>query len=269
VNIADLALPERPSQPRTSGLTVLIDNGVPTHYFEDVIASAGQYVDFVKFGWGTALVTGDLDRKIASLRAQGVRFFFGGTLFEKYHSQGKVDAYHALCMAHGCRMVEISDGTVALTPREKAGFIRRFAREFTVLSEVGYKDSEKSQNLHPARWIEFMRADLESGATYVLTEARESGTSGICRPDGTLRYGLIEEILASDLPVESIIFEAPNKSLQTYFIKRLGPNVNLANVSFADPIALETLRLGLRADTLLDVGMRDVVGMERRSSLDA
>jgi phosphosulfolactate synthase len=253
MNIAELALPERPAKPRATGLTVLIDNGVPTHYFEDVIASAGHYIDFVKFGWGTALVTDDLDRKIEGLRARSVEYFFGGTLFEKYYSQGKVEAYYALCMAHGCKTVEISDGAVALTPAEKARYIRRFAREFTVLSEVGYKDSEKSQNLHPARWIEFMRADLESGAQYVLTEARESGTSGICRPDGTLRFGLIEEILASDLPAEAIIFEAPNKALQTYFIKRLGPNVNLANISFADPIALETLRLGLRSDTLLDV----------------
>jgi phosphosulfolactate synthase len=254
MHIAELTLPERPAEPRSTGLTVLIDNGLPTRYFEDVICSARHYVDWVKFGWGTALITDDIDRKIACLRTYGVEYFFGGTLFEKYYSQGKVEAYYALCMAHGCKLVEISDGTVALTPTDKARFIRQFAREFVVLSEVGYKDSERSENLHPARWIEFMRADLANGARYVLTEARESGTSGICRPDGTLRFGLVEEMLASDLPVASIIFEAPTRALQTYFIKRLGPNVNLANISFADPIALETLRLGLRSDTLLALG---------------
>jgi phosphosulfolactate synthase len=252
--VAVLKLPYRPQKPRSTGLTILIDNGLPTHYFADVVASASHYIDFVKFGWGTALVTEHLDRKMETLRAHQVDYFFGGTLFEKYFSQGKVDAYYALCMANGCRVVEISNGTVELSDAEKTRFVRDFAREFTVLSEVGYKDSERSQNLHPARWIEYLRADLESGARYVLTESRESGTSGICRPDGTLRFGLIEEILASDLDPNRIVFEAPNKTLQTYFIKRLGSNVNLANISFADPIALETLRLGLRADTLLAVG---------------
>lgn len=253
MQIAELMLPERAARPRTIGLTILIDNGLPTQYFEDVIASANRYVDLVKFGWGTAVVTDQLDRKIETLRRHAVDYFFGGTLFEKFYSQGKVEAFHAFCMAYSCRVVEISNGTVALTNPEKTEFVRQFARDFTVLSEVGYKDSEKSQNLHPARWIEYMRADLESGARYVLAEARESGTSGICRPDGTLRYGLIEEIAQSDLSTDAIIFEAPTKSLQSYFIRRLGANVNLANIAFSDPIALETLRLGLRSDTLLQV----------------
>jgi len=250
----ELTLPERTEKPRATGLTVLIDSGLPTGHFEDVVDSASRFIDLVKFGWGTALVTDQLERKTACLRRHGVDFFFGGTLFEKFYSQRKVDAYHALCMAHGCRMVEISNGTVALAEAEKGRFIRDFARDFTVLSEVGYKDSEKSQNLHPARWIEYMRADLAAGARYVITEARESGTSGICRADGEVRYGLIEEILASPVDSEDIIFEAPNKSLQTYFIKRVGTNVNLANIALQDAIPLETLRLGLRSDTLLLVG---------------
>ncbi len=253
MQITGLRLPDRTTKPRTAGLTALIDNGAPTHYFEDVIASASSYIDFVKFGWGTSLVTAQLERKIECLREHGIEFFFGGTLFEKYYSQGKVDAYYALCLARGCRVVEISNGTVPMENREKAEFVRQFAREFVVVAEVGYKDSDKSQNLHPARWIEYMREDLASGARYVLTEARESGTSGICRPDGTLRYGLIEEMLASDLDTDRVMFEAPNKALQTYFIKRVGPNVNLANIAFADPIGVETLRLGLRSDTLLEL----------------
>ena len=247
----NLSLPPRTRKPRASGLTVVIDNGAPTGYFEDVVSSASDHIDMIKFGWGTALVTADLEQKIACLRAHEVEYFFGGTLFEKYYSQGKVDAFHDLCMRHGCRVVEISDGTIELSKSEKGRCISRFARDFTVLSEVGYKDSERSEHLHPARWIEYMRADLEHGARYVITEARESGTSGICRPDGALRFGLIEEILASDVRADRIIFEAPNKSLQTYFIKRVGPDVNLANIALSDPIALETLRLGLRGDTLL------------------
>jgi phosphosulfolactate synthase len=247
----ELALPARAQKPRTSGLTVVIDNGAPTRYFEDVIASASDQIDMVKFGWGTALVTADLEQKIACLRAHDVEYFFGGTLFEKYFSQGKVDAYHDLCARHGCRVVEISDGTIEMAKGEKGRCISQFARDFTVLSEVGYKDSDRSQHLHPARWIEYMRDDLEHGARYVITEARESGTSGVCRPDGSLRFGLIEEILSSDVRPDRIIFEAPNKSLQSYFIKRVGPDVNLANIALHDPIALETLRLGLRGDTLL------------------
>lgn len=244
-----LTLPARTRKPRTRGLTLLIDNGLPTRYFTDVLASAEPYIDAVKFGWGTALVTTDLETKIAALQAHNVAFFFGGTLFEKYYSQRRVDAYFRFCQEHGCQYVEISDGTVIIDPHEKATYIRQFARDFTVISEVGYKDSERSQHLHPARWIEYLKADLDAGARYVVSEARESGTSGICRPDGTVRYGLIEEIVASSLPSEALVFEAPTKALQTYFITLLGPNVNLANVSFADPIGLETLRLGLRSDT--------------------
>ena len=254
MNIAGLMLPERTEKPRARGLTIVLDNGVPLRYFEDMLASTSRFIDLVKFGWGTALVTDQLDAKIACLRRHGVDFFFGGTLFEKFYSQGKVDSYHALCMAHGCHAVEISDGTIALSRAEKARYIAQFAREFTVLSEVGYKDSERSQRLPPARWIEYLREDLAAGASKVITEARESGTSGICRPDGEVRFGLIEEILGSPVETEDIIFEAPNKALQTYFIKRVGTNVNLANIALQDAIPLETLRLGLRSDTLLLVG---------------
>jgi len=254
MNIAGLMLPERTEKPRLRGLTIVLDNGVPAAYFEDMIASTHRFVDLVKFGWGTALVTDQLDRKIASLRRLGVDFFFGGTLFEKFYSQRKVDAFRDLCLRHGCRYVEISNGTVNLTNHDKTRFIADFAREFSVLSEVGFKDSERSQQLPPARWIEYIQEDLAAGAVKVITEARESGTSGICRPDGEVRYGLIEEILGSAIEADDIIFEAPNKGLQIYFIKRLGANVNLANIALQDAIPLETLRLGLRSDTLLLVG---------------
>jgi phosphosulfolactate synthase len=254
MDIAGLRLPERTEKPRLRGLTVVLDNGVPPSYFEDMIAGASRFIDLVKFGWGTALVTDQLDRKIASLRRRGIDFFFGGTLFEKFYSQRKVDAYRDFCLRHGCRYIEISNGTVSLTNHDKARFITDFAREFSVLSEVGYKDSEKSEQLPPTRWIEYIQEDLAAGAVKVITEARESGTSGICRPDGAVRYGLIEEILGSAIEADDLIFEAPNKALQTYFVKRLGANVNLANIAPQDAIPLETLRLGLRSDTLLLVG---------------
>lgn len=250
MNTEALTLPARQAKPRETGLTILIDNGVPTRYFTDVMESMRDTVDFVKFGWGTSVVTKDLERKIESVKENGIGFFFGGTLFEKFYVQGKVDDYYRYLRKYDCRHVEISNGTVQLTNREKAGFIRDFAPEFTVLSEVGYKDSEKSINLHPARWVEFIREDIEAGAWKIITEARESGNSGICRSNGELRFGLMEEIFEAVTP-EQIVFEAPNKTLQTYFIQKIGPHVNLANVPFGDAIPLETLRLGLRSDTLL------------------
>lgn len=246
-----LMLPERAAKPRAEGLTVLIDPGLPTHYFQDVIESAAPLIDLVKFGWGTSIITPHLDAKIACLRKHGVEYFFGGTLFEKFYRQRRLGAYFDYCRQHGCRYVEISNGTIDLTNEDKARIIADFAGEFHVLSEVGYKDSEQSQLLSPAMWLTYIRQDLAAGATGVLLEARESGTSGICRPDGTLRYGLIEEIAESGVDLASLIFEAPNKALQTIFIRRLGSDVNLGNVAFADVIALETLRLGLRSDTLL------------------
>lgn len=249
MNTSALALPERPHKPRARGLTIIIDNGVPPHYFEDVIEGASQIIDVVKFGWGTSVVTDALDRKIACLRAHGIAYYFGGTLFEKFLSQGQTDAYIAYCRRYGCEHVEISNGTIALSNHEKAAHIARFAREFHVFSEVGYKDSQRSLNLHPGQWIEYIREDMAAGAERVITEARESGTSGIFRADGEVRYGLIEQMLDSGLDVDRLIFEAPRKDQQTYFIRRLGANVNLANVAPADVIGLETLRLGLRADT--------------------
>lgn len=245
-----LDLPIRDEKPRQSGLTVLIDGGDPVRHFEDVMESSAEFVDFVKFGWGTSVVTSQLERKIECLQKHNIGFFFGGTLFEKFYSQGKVEDYKAYCRTYGCTHVEISNGTVELSNTEKARYIEEFAADFTVFSEVGYKDSDRSLNLHPARWIQFMREDLNAGAVKVITEARESGTSGICRADGEVRYGLIEEILDSDIPTANIIFEAPNKELQNFFIHKVGSNVNLANVPLHDVIPLETLRLGLRSDTL-------------------
>jgi len=249
MNYDGLMLPVRYEKPRTEGMTILIDNGVPLNYFKDTIMSAASFIDFVKFGWGTSLVSGHLLEKINCLKDANVDFFFGGTLFEKFVSQGRVDDYYEYCRRFGCQYVEISNGTLPLSNYEKSLFISQFAREFTVLSEVGSKDSDKSMKEDPKMWLDYIQEDLESGAFKVITEARESGTSGICDENGKIRTDMIDVIIHSGLDTKSLIFEAPNKKMQTYFISELGSNVNLANIPFSDALALETLRLGLRSDT--------------------
>ncbi|TDD80588.1 phosphosulfolactate synthase [Actinomadura rubrisoli] len=247
-----LALPRRTAKPRSRGLTMVIDNGLPTAQFTDFLSSFAEYVDLVKFGWGTALVTPDLPRKIEVLAAHATPFMFGGTLFEKYIVQDRFESYRDLCRRHGCRTVEVSNGTIDLDDLAKGGYIAKLADDFEVVAEVGFKDHPRSELLSPSQWVHSIGSDLAAGASRVILEARESGSSGICRPNGELRYGLIEDILRSDLDVNRLIFEAPTKRLQTHFIKRVGAEVNLGNIAFSGVIALETLRLGLRADTLLD-----------------
>jgi phosphosulfolactate synthase len=245
-----LSLPERTEKPRRTGLTIVIDRGLPTAYFQDIIRSYGHLIDFVKLGWGTALITADLQEKLRFAHSHAVPVFFGGTFFEKAFLQGELDAYMRLCRDLNMKYVEISNGSVDLSNHEKARYISHFAAEFIVLSEVGYKDQERSRELAPKSWIEFIKQDLQAGAVKVITEARESGKSGICRENGELRYGLINEILNSGISADDLIFEAPNKDLQVYFIRKLGANVNFANIAPDDVISLETLRLGLRSDTL-------------------
>ena len=245
-----LELPDRASKPRSSGLTMMVDGGLPTRHFRDVVQSGAEFLDFVKFGWGTALVTKDLAEKIAVLQESGVSFYFGGTLFEKFVLQDRLDDFRALCHEHSCHFVEVSNGTIDLTNSEKAGYIRKLSGEFDVISEVGFKDAERSENLPPSRWIECIQEDLDAGASLVTLESRESGRSGICRPNGELRFGLIEELLASGLRHEGLLFEAPSTELQCYFVKRVGPDVNLGNVAASAVLGLETIRLGLRSDTL-------------------
>jgi phosphosulfolactate synthase len=248
----DLTVPAREVKPRTHGLTMMIDPGLPTGQFADVLASYGEQIDYVKFGWCTGLVSPHIDAKIAAARSAGVEFYFGGTLFERYLAENRVDEWAKLCHDAGATTVEISNGVLPLTNSEKARHIERFAAEFTVISEVGYKDPTRSETLSPVRWIEYIRQDLAAGAALVIAEARESGRSGICRPNGELRYGLIEEISDAGLDLNRVMFEAPTKDLQVYLLRRLGPNTNLGNIHAEDVIGLETLRLGLRADTMSD-----------------
>jgi phosphosulfolactate synthase len=228
---------------------MMIDSGLPTAYFADVVASHGELIDLVKFGWGTALVTATLEAKISVLREHDVDFYFGGTLFEKHVRQDRFDEFRALCHAFSCPFVEVSNGTIDLPNVEKAAYIRKLSDEFSVLSEVGFKDPGRSEQLEAAQWLEYVQEDLAAGASFVITESRESGRSGTCRPDGQLRVDLIDELLGAVGP-EVLLFEAPTTVLQTHFVRRVGPDVNLGNVAPSDVVALETLRLGLRADTL-------------------
>jgi len=250
MNTTTLRLPHRPEKPRRTGLTMVIDGGIPLGQFTDIVGSTAEYIDLVKFGWGTAVVTGNINTKISVLREHQVKFYFGGTLFEKYVLQGQFEDFRKFCLDHDCRHVEVSNGTIPLCNSEKASYIRKLAKEFTVISEVGFKDPLRSGELPPDMWIQCIREDLEAGSSLVTLEARESGRSGICQPDGTLRSGLIEYMLASGIDEDSLLFEAPTTSLQAHFISRLGPNVNLGNIPAQGVLGLETLRLGLRADTL-------------------
>jgi phosphosulfolactate synthase len=245
-----LTLPARTPKPRESGLTMVIDGGTPLGLFTDLIALGAEYIDYVKFGWGTSIVTNCLREKIAVLDSNGIGYYFGGTLFEKFVVQGRFEDYRRLCEEYACRHVEVSNGTIEMSNSEKAGYIRKLAGDFTVVSEVGFKDSDRSEMLPPSAWVACIKEDLDAGASIVTLEARESGSSGICRPDGELRYGLLEDVLSAGIGVDNLLIEAPNTQLQTHMIMRIGPNVNLGNVPAQGVIGLETLRLGLRSDTL-------------------
>lgn len=242
-----LTLPGRPPKPRQTGLTHVIDKGLSIAQVAALLDSAADYIDIVKLGWGTAYVTRNLTEKLAVYRAAGIPVVLGGTMWEISQHQGKLDEWRHWVAALGLTHVEISDGTITIDHGQKLDVIAKLAQEFTVLSEVGSKDAEKI--IAPYRWVELITAELEAGAWKVITEARETGTAGIFRGTGELRMGLIDEIVHKIEPGR-LLFEAPQKSQQTIFIRKFGPNVNLGNIPPDEVIPLETLRLGLRADTL-------------------
>ena len=233
---------------RDGGLTHVLDKGLGPRAWEDVLETAGQYIDIVKLGWGTAWVTGNLERKLEVLRGKPV--VIGGTFFEVVYARDKLDEYKRWLRKHGITHVEISDGTVEIPRERKLELIADFARDFTVLSEVGSKDSDVV--FAPYQWVEWINEELAAGAWKVITEGREGGTAGIYRSDGDMRTGLLDEI-AHGVAIENVLFEAPTKSSQAWFVKHFGPNVNLGNIPPDEVIPLETLRLGLRGDTLKEV----------------
>src|SRR3954464_7015874 len=230
------------------GLTHVLDKGLGPRAWEDVLEVAGDHISIVKLGWGTAAVTANLDRKLDVLRGKPV--VIGGTYFEVVYAKDRLDDYKQWLRELGLTHVEISDGTIEIPRDRKLELIADFARDFTVLSEVGSKDAEV--NIAPYLWAQWMQEELDAGAWRVIAEGREGGTAGIYRPSGELRTGLVDEIEHS-VPFESLIWEAPTKESQAWFIKHFGTNVNLGNIPPDEVIALETLRLGLRGDTMKEV----------------
>lgn len=231
---------------------MVIDPGLPTGAFTDIVHSHGELVDLVKLGWGTALVTRDLDAKLEVLRAAGLDHYFGGTLFEHYLWSGRLGEFVELLRTHRMTHVEVSNGTIPLDQHDKAGYVRLLSSEFTVISEVGFKQADRSDRLTPSDWVEAIQEDLDAGAALVTTETRESGKCGIARADGTLKTDVLGAILKVVDPAR-LLFEAPTKNLQVELIKAMGPDVNLGNIPTSEIVGVETLRLGLRSDTLMDV----------------
>jgi phosphosulfolactate synthase len=239
-------------EPRAAGLTHVIDKGLGPRAWEDVLETSGPYIDVVKLGWGTAYVTPNLRAKLEVLREKPV--VIGGTFFEVVYAKGKIDEYKRWVSDLGLTHVEISDGTVEIPREEKLELIADLARDFTVLSEVGSKDSSVEYSADD--WKTWLREELDAGAWKVITEAREGGTAGIFDSSGGMRTELIAEI-AEAVGAADVIFEAPTKASQAWFVKALGPEVNLGNIPPDEVIPLETLRLGLRGDTLKEVLLGD------------
>ena len=237
---------------RDGGLTHVLDKGLGPRGWEDVLETSGDYIDIVKLGWGTSYVTKNLARKLEVL--SGKRVVIGGTFFEVVYAKGKLDEYKRWLASLGLDHVEISDGTIEIPRERKLELIADFARDFTVLSEVGSKDSEVV--FAPYEWVEWIKAEKDAGAWKVITEAREGGTAGIFRPSGEMRTGLVDEI-AHSIDFHDLVWEAPTKASQAWFIRHFGPSVNLGNIPPDEVIPLETLRLGLRGDTLKEVLLGD------------
>ncbi len=239
-------LPERVQKPRNSGLTMVMDKGLSLRQVEDFIEVGGDYTDLVKLGWATSYVTPNLDKKLALYREANIPVYLGGTLFEAMIVRGQFDDYCRILDKYKLEYAEVSDGSIEIEHDLKCDYINRLSKLVTVISEVGSKDVQKI--FAPYKWIKLMNAEIEAGAWKVIAEARESGNVGIYRDSGEVRQGLVDEIL-TQIPEETIIWEAPQKAQQVWFIKLIGTNVNIGNIAPADVIPLETLRLGIRSDT--------------------
>src|SRR5450755_536321 len=244
-----LDLPDRAAKPRQVGITHVLDRGLSVADVDGLIEVAGEFVDLVKLGWGTAVATGNLQPKLARYRDHGIPVVLGGTLTELAIAQNRLDRLILWLHELGLGYIEISDGTITLEHERKLELIERLSGEFIVLSEVGSKDDTRI--MAPFRWVEQIETELAAGAWKVIAEARESGTVGIFRHDGEVRMGLIDEIAHAVAP-DKILFEAPRKDQQVWFVRRFGPDVNLGNIAPQEVLSLETIRLGLRSDTAVD-----------------
>ncbi len=242
-------IPHRTTTPRNSGLTMMMDKGLSWQQAENFVDCCAHLTDLVKLGFGTSYITKDLERKIEIYHKAGMKVYLGGTLFEAFIIRGMFDEYRDLLNKLDLKTVEVSDGSIELDHDLKCKYISELSKDFTVLSEVGSK--EEGILISPSKWINMMSSELEAGAWKVIAEARESGNVGIYRPNGTAHVALVNKIIAK-IPSESILWEAPKKPQQVWFIKQFGTNVNLGNIGHDEVIPLETLRIGLRGDTFHD-----------------
>ncbi|MDX9846137.1 MAG: phosphosulfolactate synthase [Tenuifilaceae bacterium] len=239
-------IPERDVKPRSKGLTMVMDKGLSFRELEDMVSVSGEYIDFVKFGFGTALVTPNIKEKVTFLKTKGIKPYLGGTLFEAYVARGIFDEYRKLIDSLGLDMAEVSDGTLEMSNQDKCNYIRTLAQQVTVISEVGSKQA--GVIIPNEDWVLMMKSELEAGSWKVIAEAREGGNIGIYKSDHTANTELIDDIRKS-ISMDDVIWEAPLKNQQAWFINLLGANVNLGNIAPNEVIALETLRVGLRGDT--------------------
>jgi phosphosulfolactate synthase len=249
-------IPSRPAKPREDGLTMVMDKGISIRQAEDMVDACGHLVDIVKLGFGTSYVMPRLKEKITLYQKANMRVYLGGTLFEAFIARGMFKDYQKLLDEMGLDTAEVSDGSINLPHAEKCRYITTLAKDRTVLSEVGSKES--GILISPTKWVRMMRTELDAGSWKVIAEARESGNVGIYRPSGHAHTTLVNRILAK-VAAQDIMWEAPIKSQQVWFIKMLGPNVNLGNISAEEVIPLETLRLGLRGDTFFQYLPESVV----------
>lgn len=239
-------IPDRYTKPRTSGITMVMDKGLSVEETKNFLSVAHPHVDLVKLGFGTSYVTPNLEEKLDVYRSYNMPVYFGGTLFEAFLIRNQFEDYISVCKNFGISYMEVSDGSITIPHAEKCGYIEKLTQYGTVLSEVGSKDA--AHIIPPYKWIELMKAELDAGSTYVIAEAREAGNVGIYRGSGEVREGLVQEIL-TQIPGEKILWEAPQKAQQLYFIELLGCNANLGNIAPSEVISLEAMRIGLRGDT--------------------
>lgn len=239
-------IPERNKKPRDHGITMVMDKGLSIEEAKNFLSVAHHHIDIIKLGFGTAYVTPDLKQKIEIYQGYDIPVYFGGTLFEAFLIRNQFQDFINICKEYNITYVEVSDGSIEIPHAEKCGYIEKLTKIGTVLSEVGSKDA--AHIMPPYKWIELMKAELEAGSTYVIAEAREAGNVGIYRGSGEVREGLVQEIL-TQIPEEKIIWEAPQKAQQLYFLELIGCNVNLGNIAPSEVIPLEAMRIGLRGDT--------------------
>ena len=242
-------IPERTKKPRENGLTMMMDRGLSINETKNFIDMCLPHTDIVKLGFGTSAVSPHVRAKIDLYKEAGLMVYLGGTLFEAFIVRNMFKEYKELLTKWDLDMCEVSDGSVNISHEEKCNYIKELSKEFKVVSEVGSKDANKL--IPPYKWIQLMQKELKAGAWKVIAEAREGGNVGIYNRGGDVRSDLIDEIL-TEIPNDQIVWEAPRKSQQVWFIKLLGPNVNLGNIAWDEVIPLETLRIGLRGDTFFD-----------------